>query len=299
MISYNQRFISSIDTGDKIINVFTSTGNIDKDTVESFGEEWTAFDTFNENEIYNAGDNYFDLLPKDILNKNTLALDVGCGTGRWSYYLSEKVGRIECIDPSKAVLSASKLLATKDNVRISQASVDNIPFVDNTFDLVFSLGVLHHVPDTRGAVKKCVEKVKQNGYILLYLYYNLENRGVVFKALFHMSNSLRWIVSKLPSKIKIAVCDVLAILIYMPFVMISRMLIRFKGSSEIIHKIPLSWYADKTFNIIRNDSLDRFGTPLEQRFSKAQISEMLENAGCSNILFADNAPFWRVIAQKK
>ena len=299
MISYNQRFISSIDTGDKIINVFTSTGNIDKDTVESFGEEWTAFDTFNENEIYNAGDNYFDLLPKDILNKNTLALDVGCGTGRWSYYLSEKVGMIECIDPSKAVLSASKLLATKDNVRISQASVDNIPFVDNTFDLVFSLGVLHHVPDTRGAVKKCVEKVKQNGYILLYLYYNLENRGVVFKALFHMSNSLRWIVSKLPSKIKIAVCDVLAILIYMPFVTISRMMIRLKVSSEIIHRIPLSWYADKTFNIIRNDSLDRFGTPLEQRFSKAQISEMLENAGCSNILFADNAPFWRVIAQKK
>lgn len=299
MISYNQSFVSSINTGGKTIKVFTSTGNIDKNTVESFGEEWAAFDTFNENEIYNAGDNYFDLLPEEILNENTLALDVGCGTGRWSYYLSKKVGRIECIDPSKAVLSASKLLATKDNVRISQASVDNIPFADNTFDLVFSLGVLHHVPDTRGAVMKCVEKVKQNGYILLYLYYNLENRGAVFKTLFHMSNSLRRLVSKLPSKIKIAVCDVLAIFIYMPFVTISRMLIRLNVSSEIIHRIPLSWYADKTFNIIRNDSLDRFGTPLEQRFSKAQISEMLISAGCSNILFADNAPFWRVIAQKK
>lgn len=299
MISYNQSFVSSIDTEDKTIKVFTSTGNIDKDTVESFGEEWSAFDTFNENEIDNAGDNYFDLVPKELLNKNTLALDVGCGTGRWSYYLSKKVGTIECIDPSKAVLSASKLLATKENVRISQASVDNIPFADNTFDLVFSLGVLHHVPDTRGAVKKCVEKVKQNGLILLYLYYNLENRGAAFKALFHLSNSLRWFVSKLPSKIKIAVCDVLAILIYMPFVTVSRMLISFKVSPEVVNKIPLSWYADKTFNIIRNDSLDRFGTPLEQRFSKAQISEMLESAGCYNIVFADNAPFWRVIAQKK
>ena len=299
MISYNQNFISSIDAGDKIIHVFTSTENIDKKTVESFGEEWSAFNTFNENEIYNAGDNYFDLLPVGILNKNTKALDVGCGTGRWSYYLSEKVGAIECIDPSKAVLAASKLLAAKDNIRISQASADNIPFADNTFDLVFSLGVLHHIPDTAAAVKKCVEKVKDNGYILLYLYYNLENRGLAFKSLFHLSNSIRWIVSKLPSKIKTAVCDVLAVLIYMPFVSVSRILIELHVSAKTIEKIPLSWYADKTFNIIRNDSLDRFGTPLEQRFSKSEITQMLVQAGCSNIVFADNAPYWRVIAQKK
>lgn len=299
MISYNQNFISSIDAGDKTIHVFTSIENIDKNTVESFGEEWTAFNTFNENEIHNAGDNYFDLLPAGILNKNTTALDVGCGTGRWSYYLSEKIGSIECIDPSKAVIAASKLLAKKENIRISQASADNIPFADNTFDLVFSLGVLHHIPDTAAAVKKCVEKVKHNGYILLYLYYNLENRGIIFKSLFHLSNSLRWVISKLPSKIKTTVCDALAVFLYMPFVLISRALILFKISAQTVAKVPLSWYADKTFNIIRNDSLDRFGTPLEQRFSKAEITAMLVLAGCTNIAFADNAPFWRVIAQKK
>ena len=74
----------------------------------------------------------------------------------------------------------------------------------------------------------------------------------------------------------------------------------FVGVSEnVVSKIPLSWYADKSFHIIRNDSLDRFGTPLEQRFSKQQITDMLAYAGCKNIVFADNAPFWRVIAQKK
>ncbi len=299
MIPYNQSAVSSIAIDNRTIDVFSLEDNIDMNTVESFGEEWFEFHTFNEEEINNAGDNYFDILPEFILNKDTQALDVGCGTGRWSYYLADKVGFIECIDPSKAVLSASKLLINKNNTRISQASVDNIPFADETFDLVFSLGVLHHVPDTGEAILKCVHKLKRNGYILLYLYYSLENRGLLFKMLFHLSNSIRWSVSKLPAAIKIAVCNIFAVFFYLPFVWLSRMCIKLKLSSSVISKIPLSWYADKSFHIIRNDALDRFGTPLEQRFSKQQITDMLAHAGCTNIIFADNAPFWRVIAQKK
>lgn len=299
MIPYNQSSIASINTSEGKINVFSLNGNIDIETVESFGEEWTAFDFFNETEIYNAGDNYFDIVPETIFKNATNALDVGCGTGRWSYYLSEKVGFIECIDPSKAVIAASKLLAHKHNIRISKAGVDNIPFADGTFDFVFSLGVLHHVPDTGKAVHACVEKLKSNGHILLYLYYSLENRGLLFKTLFHLSNSVRWIVSKLPGVIKRFFCDLLAIIIYMPFVALSRILIKINISSSVITKIPLSWYADKSFNIIRNDSLDRFGTPLEQRFSKQQITDMLMYAGCTDITFANNAPYWRVLAKKK
>lgn len=299
MIPYNQTFISTLTVDGKHIDVFPSKDNIDIETVESFGEEWSAFHTFNECEIFNAGDNYFDIVPAGVLNKSAQVLDVGCGTGRWSYYIADKVNFVECIDPSKAVGAAARLLKNKTNIRISQASVDNIPFADNTFDFVFSLGVLHHVPDTKEAVKKCVEKVKHNGYILLYLYYSLENRGVAFRTLFHLSNSIRWGISKLPCKLKIAVCNMLAILFYLPFVALTKLLLLAGVSEKKVSKVPLSWYADKSFHIIRNDSLDRFGTPLEQRFSKQQIVDMLEYADCTNIVFADNAPFWRVIAQKK
>lgn len=299
MIPYNQTFVSTITVDGKHMNVFPSKDNIDIETVESFGEEWSAFHTFNEEEIFNAGDNYFDIVPQSILNTSAQVLDVGCGTGRWSYYVAGKVNFVECIDPSKAVISAAKLLKNKPNIRITQASVANIPFADKSFDLVFSLGVLHHVPDTKEAVKQCAQKVKQNGHILLYLYYNLENRGIAFKTLFHLSNSIRWVVSKLPSAIKIAVCNILAVLFYLPFVAVAKLLLFAGASEKIVSKIPLSWYADKSFHIIRNDSLDRFGTPLEQRFSKQQITDMLVYAGCANIVFADNPPYWRVIAQKK
>ncbi|MBC7451886.1 MAG: class I SAM-dependent methyltransferase [Cytophagales bacterium] len=299
MIQYNQAALSTISIANQTIKQFALCGNIDPHTVESFGEEWTAFSSFNEQEIKDTGDNYFDILPEILLNSESNALDVGCGTGRWSYYLSDKIGFIECIDPSKAVFSAAHLLKEKHNIRITNASVDNIPFKDASFDLVFSLGVLHHVPDTAEAIKKCVQKIKPNGFILLYLYYNLENRGAFFKGLFHLSNSIRWVVSKLPSIFKRIVCDVLAVLFYLPFTLLCKALLKLNVSSRIIDKIPLSWYADKSFHIIRNDSLDRFGTPLEQRFSKQQIRTMLMGAGCVDLVFGEKAPFWRVVARKK
>ena len=298
MIPYNQSSQSVIKSTSRPIQVFPLLGNVDMQTVDSFGEEWSTFHTFNEAEIFTAGDNYFDIVPEKILNKNTKALDVGCGTGRWSYYLSEKVGFVECVDPSKAVLAADNLLKDKNNIRISQASVDNIPFLDHSFDLVFSLGVLHHVPDTKDAIKKCVQKLRPNGYILLYLYYNLVNRGFIFKTLFHLSNSLRWGISKMPNVIKKIVCDLLAFFVYIPFVALAKLCMALGMSQKWVHKIPLSWYADKSLRIIRNDALDRFGTPLEQPFSKKEITEMLEHGGCYNIVFAENAPYWRAIAQK-
>src|SRR5690606_11492512 len=137
---------------------------------------------------------------------DAVVLDVGCGTGRWSKYVCNKVGFVEAIDQSDAVFAAVSLLKEKKNVRITQASVDHIPFEDNAFDFVFSLGVLHHIPDTFDGIKKCVAKVKPGGYFLVYLYYNMDNTGVLFKTVFVLSNLLRRIICKLPSGFKKAVC---------------------------------------------------------------------------------------------
>ena len=84
----------------------------------------------------------------------------------------------------------------------------------------------------------------------------------------------------------------------MPFVIFAR-LVKSLGGSEIYKSLPLAYYVDKSFYIIRNDSLDRFGTPLEQRFTKKEITKMLEAAGMKNIVFSEKQPYWHVIAQKK
>jgi hypothetical protein len=63
--------------------------------------------------------------------------------------------------------------------------------------------------------------------------------------------------------------------------------------------IPLSYYRNHSFYTMRTDSRDRFGTPLEKRFTKKQIIEMMKNAGLENIRFSDSAPFWCAVGIKR
>lgn len=301
MINYNQESKKVISLNGSEIHSFIESGskelNADWVTIDSFGEEWTKFDSFSEEEIELIGHEYFHVLDFNQIN-DYYVLDLGCGTGRWTKYISEKVKFIEAVDPSMAVFSAANLLNDTKNVRISQASADNLPFEDEAFDLIFSLGVLHHIPDTRKAMYDAIFKLKKGGKFLVYLYYSLDNRGILFKSLFKFSNAMRYLISKLPQRIKSFVCDILAIIVYMPLIFSARLLKRFSPKSNFWKKIPLSAYWNKSFHVIRNDSLDRFGTPLEQRFSKKEIKEMMEGCGLKNIIFSDNAPFWVAVGEK-
>jgi len=297
MLKFSIKPIDNIKVGNKNISVFDlGDENIDKKTVESFGEEWSKFNSFSDVDLNVTGDEYFDIVPEHVY-KDKKVLDAGCGTGRWSKYISAKASEIEAVDPSSAVFSAASVLQDCDNARVSQASIANLPFADNSFDFVFSLGVLHHIPDTQNAMSKCVHKVKPGGFFLVYLYYSLDNRGLLFRALFYISNIMRKVVSKLPSAIKKMVCDLLAVVIYLPFISISK-LFSLLGLDNLIKYIPLSYYSNKSLNIIRNDSLDRFGTPLEQRFSKKEIEAMMRNAGLNEILFSDSEPYWHAVGRK-
>ena len=76
-------------------------------------------------------------------------------------------------------------------------------------------------------------------------------------------------------------------------------------ASLLLHKIgvntiniPLSDYKDKSFYQIRNDALDRFGTRLEQRFSKEEITKLLEVTGFERIKFSNSPPYWCAVAFK-
>ena len=62
---------------------------------------------------------------------------------------------------------------------------------------------------------------------------------------------------------------------------------------------PLTFYKDLPFYSMRTDSLDRFGTPLEQRFTKKEIEDMMEEAGFINVTFMEEEPFWVCVGHKK
>ena len=295
---FNQQPIEEISAGNRIIYSFAKPNeNIDHSVVHSFGEEWNKFHQFDNSEIEKLGQEYFDILDERMVNKNAYGIDIGCGTGRFTKYLSSRIGFMEAIDPSEAIYAANKLLDGVENVRLSIASTDNIPFADETFDFGMSVGVLHHIPDTQKAINDCVKKIKVGGFFFVYLYYNLDNRGAFFKLLYGIVTGIRKLTSKLPGKLKKIVCDLIAIVLYMPPIILGRVL-KLIGLKKIADKLPLSAYQNYTFFIIRNDALDRFGTSLEQRFTKVQIEEMLKKAGLEEIRFSEGIPFWHVVGKR-
>ncbi len=300
-IIINQTPVNIVKTKNREIACFMiDDSNIDKGTVDSFGQEWNAFHEFGDRDLQRLGDSYFDIVTNEMINnENTIAADFGCGSGRWTKYIANRVKKIAAIDPSDAIFAADEVLAETPNAELFKGSISNLPFNDNYFDFGFSIGVLHHIPDTKQALKDCVKKIKPGGYFLVYLYYNFENRGFLFKALFKLSDMVRWVVCKFPSGIKKFVCDILAVLFYMPFVLFSRLLRFFGGSKKVRSKIPLYRYENTSYYIIRNDALDRFGTPLEQRFSKAEIETMMKEGGLTDIVFGTAIPYWHAIGRKQ
>jgi hypothetical protein len=129
------------------------------------------------------------------------------------------------------------------------------------------------------------------------LYYNLENKPTFYKLIFKGVNTVRQAISKLPQRIKQLVTSLIAAFIYWPLARFSKVLSKFRIDTS---NIPLHHYADMPFVMLANDALDRFGTTLEQRFSQAEIIEMLRAAdfNISTLQFSDTEPFWTFSVKK-
>ena len=272
--------------------------NLDVDTVKSFGDEWSRFDQFELSaaEATKVFDEYFAVFPWEKLPKNAIGFDMGCGSGRWAKLMVSRVGHLHCIDPSAALDIAKSALSSVVNVSFYRVSVDESPLPLGSQDFGYSLGVLHHVPDTADAIRACAVMLKPGAPFLLYLYYAFDNRSLLFKLTWRCSDLLRLVISKMPSKLKHLVTDALAALVYFPLARTSLVLGRLGFS---VDSIPLSYYRSHSFYTMRTDSRDRFGTPLEQRFSREEIVVMMNAANLYDVRFSACAPYWCAVGIKR
>ncbi|MBK7966361.1 MAG: class I SAM-dependent methyltransferase [Bacteroidetes bacterium] len=79
--------------------------------------------------------------------KDKSLLEVGCGAGRFTELLVDAGAYVHAVDLSIAVEANLENIGKKLNYKIAQASVYDLPFPDNSFDIVFCLGVIQHTPD--------------------------------------------------------------------------------------------------------------------------------------------------------
>lgn len=273
--------------------------NLHQRTVEGFGDEWSRFDqsalaAAERQEIF---DGYFSVFPWAALPDGAVGADIGCGSGRWAQEVGGRVGRLVAVDASRDAASvARRNLQHLGNVHVCVASVDNLPFRPRSLDFAYSLGVLHHVPDTLAALRACVAALKPGAPLLVYLYYAFDDRPAWFRGLWRASDLLRRLVSRLPHPARWGVTQALALLVYLPLSRLAR-------GAELLGRdvdgFPLSFYRRRSLYVMRTDALDRFGTQLEQRFTRAQIQQMLEQAGLEGVVFRAGSPYWTAMGTRR
>ena len=196
--------------------------NLDIQVTRGFGREWSTFrqdpDHLSHQQRQAIFDDYFRIFPWNLLPPGGgVGLDVGCGTGRWSLLVAPRVQHLHLLDPSPEALDVAKQnLAGIDNVSYHLHSVATIPLPSSSLDFAFSLGVLHHVPDTRAAIASIADKLKPNAPFLIYLYYALDNRPIWYCFLWRMTDLARSVVSRLPHPLRLAFSQIVAALIYWP-----------------------------------------------------------------------------------
>jgi ubiquinone/menaquinone biosynthesis C-methylase UbiE len=161
--------------------------NVDTQVASGFGHEWSTFrqgeQELTSTEREKLFSEYFHIFPWTELPSHAVGLDAGCGSGRWSMMVAPRTGHLHVMDASSEALAvAEKNLAFATNVTFHHASVGEIPLDDESLDFAFSLGVLHHVPDTMAAIKNIAAKLKPNAPFLIYLYYALDNRPLVVQS---------------------------------------------------------------------------------------------------------------------
>src|SRR5262249_53915539 len=136
--------------------------------VASFGRQWNRYDVARPEEDDATFRVKTGVAPESLAGR--LVLDAGCGGGRYSRPVGAPAARMVGVDLSSAAAQAASLCAGLPDVLIVQANLLDLPVADAAFDLVFSIGVLHHTPDPRRAFAQIARKVKPGGRLAVWLY---------------------------------------------------------------------------------------------------------------------------------
>jgi 2-polyprenyl-3-methyl-5-hydroxy-6-metoxy-1,4-benzoquinol methylase len=138
----------------------------------SFGFQWHRYQkTQLDSEELRESERHFlaktAMRPEDL--KGKLVLDVGCGMGRFAEVATRWGARVVGVDLSAAAEVAAKNLADREFTAF-QSDAFALPFAPESFDVIYSIGVLHHTPDCEAAVKGLNKYLKPGGLLVVWLY---------------------------------------------------------------------------------------------------------------------------------
>ncbi|HEY2963249.1 MAG TPA: class I SAM-dependent methyltransferase, partial [Pyrinomonadaceae bacterium] len=205
-------------------------------------------------------------------------LDAGCGNGRFAYYAGKYAREVWAIDLGPAVEVARKNTAALENVHVVQADLYHPPFPLEGFDFIYSIGVLHHLPEPESAFQNLLRYLKPGGEIQIYLYWQAERRPIK-SLLLSVVNSARNLTTRMPHWAVHALAYPSALAAFVFFVWPYRLMQLVPPLRATAANMPMKQYAVLPFRVCVNDQLDRFSAPIENRYTRSQVETWLTSAG--------------------
>lgn len=167
---------------DQVHNLDRTLPIVSSQTEGAFGYQW---DKLQEGEAMLSDKWFKDNVTEIITERETLIrkewfkgkdiIDCGCGGGRWSYGLAKLGANITAVDINESAIEATRNAIKEFDVKkefvltpLEQLS-EKLP-ADKKYDMVWSWGVLHHCNSFNDSFRQVMARVKEGGFIYLYLY---------------------------------------------------------------------------------------------------------------------------------
>jgi len=142
---------------------------------DNFGRQWNYFrktqlDSYSGHPI--SGNRFWAATDWDKEKlKDKWVLDVGCGAGRFAEIALEAGANVVALDYSNAIDACNRNLNHFPNFYPIQGDIYNLPFKDELFDYIYSLGVLQHTPKVEKAFSVLLRVLKKGGKICVDTYW--------------------------------------------------------------------------------------------------------------------------------
>lgn len=269
------RFIDDIDETVKL------------ETIKKFGYEWTTFHDYNV-------DNFFRWLPENIgkdFFKGKRGLDAGCGAGRHLKTALDLGAEMVGVDISHAVDAAYKHNHPNDNMMIVQCDIYHIPIPINTFDFIYSLGVLMHLPDPEKGFNQLIDLLKPEGCLFVWVYQRTLRKVIL--------EYFRVITKKLPNSLLHALATTCSILDYYILIGLYKFLKKFLPLDTVTPS-HIKEYAKHTYRTCQTDWFDRLSAPISNFYNKEELHAWIDKSDKVKryTIEADGDFGWKVFVEK-